>query len=41
MTFTINALTPTHELEFGLWVETAWISPSQQGSIQQAGRDKK
>jgi hypothetical protein len=33
MTFTINILPPTHELEFGLWVVTAssWISPSPLG----------
>jgi hypothetical protein len=32
MTF-INTLPPTHELEFGLWVVTAWVSPSPPGRV--------
>ncbi len=29
--------TPTHELEFGLWVVTAWVSPILPGSVQRRG----
>ncbi len=39
MTFTINALPPTHELEFGLWVVTAWVSPGPSPPRRAASRD--
>ncbi len=39
MTFTINTLPPTHELEFGLpvWVVTAWSFPSPQDRVPRRG----
>ena len=30
--------TPTHELEFGLWVVTAWVSPGPPGRVPRRGR---
>jgi hypothetical protein len=37
MTFTINTYPPNHELEFGLWVATAWVSPSPPGRVPRRG----